>query len=110
MKIIVLISDNLLHINLAKNQLNIIPATIANLPSLVSLNLSENFIDSSTPFSLLSAAIEMLDLSRNHLTHIPQRLAKESIETIVALNLAENNLAEIELFSFQNFTHLQEVS
>lgn len=105
----ILILDSLLHINLAQNKLTTIPATVANLLSLISLNISENLIDSKTPFSLLSNSIETIDLSKNQFTEIPLRLVRESMDTILKLNLASNAIDQIKPFELQNFSHIKEV-
>lgn len=77
--------------------------------SLISLNISENLIDSKTPFSLLSNSIEIIDLSKNRFTEIPLRLIRESMNTILNLNLANNDITEIKPFELQNFSQIKEV-
>lgn len=77
--------------------------------SLISLNISENLIDSKTPFLLLSNSIEIIDLSKNRFTEIPLRLIRESMNTILNLNLANNDITEIKPFELQNFSQIKEV-
>ncbi|KAI1711718.1 leucine rich repeat domain-containing protein [Ditylenchus destructor] len=101
--------DSLFHLSLAANQLPVVPSTVANLGRLLSLDLSNNHIDSSTPFSLLSTSIEVLDLSKNRLENVPIRLFKESMETMLRLNLSGNEILEVEPYLFQNFTNLKEL-
>lgn len=95
---------------MAQNRLKFIPAAVSNLIYLTTLNISENFINSNSPFSLLSNIIGSLDMSNNLLTDIPINLFKESMESMVILNLAGNNITEINEFTFQNLTNLKIVS
>ncbi|KAJ1347204.1 hypothetical protein KIN20_002212 [Parelaphostrongylus tenuis] len=63
--------ETLIHINLAANHLHVIPASVAVLPHLVSLNLSHNFIDESSPMVCVSDVLEFLDLSWNRISVLP---------------------------------------
>ncbi|VDM61657.1 unnamed protein product [Angiostrongylus costaricensis] len=99
--------DTLIHINLAANQLTVIPGSVAVLPHLVSLNLSHNFIDESSRTVCVSDVLEFLDLSWNRIKVLPTRLFPHSTSTLVHLHLESNVIADLEPFELMNYTRLQ---
>lgn len=104
------LSESVIDLNAACNRLSIIPATVANLPNLISLNLSSNSIDASTPFPLSRSEIEVLDLSYNRFESIPTSLIDNCSPTLTHLNLCFNRIEQIPPNAFSNFTRLQTVS
>ena len=102
--------EGLLHLNLARNRLSIIPAAIANLNKLISVNLSLNSIDANTPFSLLSESLESVDLSNNKLDSIPIKIIQQSLNSLLYLYLGGNQIAVLQPSQLQNLTRLQKVS
>ncbi|VDM47817.1 unnamed protein product [Toxocara canis] len=102
-----IIPDSVIYLNAANNRLSIIPATVANLPSLISLNLSANSIDASTPFPLAGSELEVLDLSYNRFESIPMPLIDNCSPTLAHLNMRSNRIEQIPPNTFINFTRLQ---
>uniref|UniRef100_A0A158P8W5 TIR domain-containing protein n=1 Tax=Angiostrongylus cantonensis TaxID=6313 RepID=A0A158P8W5_ANGCA len=99
--------ETLIHINLAANQLTAIPGSVAVLPHLVSLNLSHNFIDESSPTVCVSDVLEFVDLSWNRIKVLPTRLFPHSTATLVHLHLESNVIADLKPFELMNYTRLQ---
>uniref|UniRef100_A0A915BPQ3 Uncharacterized protein n=1 Tax=Parascaris univalens TaxID=6257 RepID=A0A915BPQ3_PARUN len=102
-----LIPESVIHLNAACNRLSIIPATVANLQNLISLNMSSNNIDASTPFPLSRSEIEVLDLSYNRFESIPTSLIDNCSPTLTHLSLCFNRIEQIPTHTFSNFTRLQ---
>uniref|UniRef100_A0AC34R5G5 TIR domain-containing protein n=1 Tax=Panagrolaimus sp. JU765 TaxID=591449 RepID=A0AC34R5G5_9BILA len=101
--------DGLLHLNLARNRLTMIPVAVANLDKLISLNLSANSIDMNTPFSLLSTSLETVDLSHNKFDAVPLKVVQQSLSSILYLHLDGNQIAVLQPRQFQNLTRLQKL-
>lgn len=102
-----LMPDTMIHLNVANNQLNIIPSTVAKLPNLISLNLSGNSIDASSPFPISSPLLEVLDLSKNRFETVPLLLFENSGSRMKQLVLSSNRISLLSANLFRNFSHLQ---
>ncbi|VDN01737.1 unnamed protein product [Thelazia callipaeda] len=102
--------ETLIHLDVAYNRLSIIPATIANLPNLLFLNISGNAIDANTPFSMQASTLESIDLSRNRFEVIPENLFANSCARLQHLFMSNNRITQLEPRIFQNYTNLITVS
>ncbi|VDK28599.1 unnamed protein product [Gongylonema pulchrum] len=98
--------ETLISVNAATNRLSIIPQAIANLPNLLSLNLSGNAIDANTPFPVISPALQTADLSHNRLEFIPENLFSSSSQQLRHLLLSYNRITQLEPAFFQNYSQL----
>uniref|UniRef100_A0A158PNA5 TIR domain-containing protein n=1 Tax=Anisakis simplex TaxID=6269 RepID=A0A158PNA5_ANISI len=102
-----LVPESVIDLNAANNRLSIISNTMANLPNLISLNLSVNSIDASTPFPIAASGLEILDLSFNRFENIPISLIDNSAPSLTHLNMRSNRIEQIPPNTFDNFTRLQ---
>ncbi|MCP9264195.1 Leucine-rich repeats and immunoglobulin-like domains protein 1 [Dirofilaria immitis] len=98
--------ETLIHLDVAWNRLSIIPATIANLPNLLFLNLSGNAIDANTPFSVISSTLRTADLSRNRFEFIPENLFAGSSQQLQHFLFSYNRITQLESLFFQNYSNL----
>lgn len=99
--------DTLIHVNLARNLLKNVPKSVADLPKLVSLNLSHNEIDHKTTYSLKTLELEILDLSHNKFGQMPTDFVRESISALVHVDLNHNTVSDLHPFDLANCTKLQ---
>uniref|UniRef100_A0A7E4VPJ6 TIR domain-containing protein n=1 Tax=Panagrellus redivivus TaxID=6233 RepID=A0A7E4VPJ6_PANRE len=106
---IVELPAGLLHLNLAHNKLTMIPAAVAKLNRLVSLNLKGNSIKDDTPFSLTAESLETLDLSDNKLTAVPLKVFQLSQGSLLYLYLSGNQIAVLQPNGLSNLTRLQKL-
>uniref|UniRef100_A0A914YXR2 Uncharacterized protein n=1 Tax=Panagrolaimus superbus TaxID=310955 RepID=A0A914YXR2_9BILA len=106
LKEMIVLPESVLHLNLARNKLANIPASVANLKKLVYANFSHNKIDSNTPFSLQTESLETLDLSSNNLDTVPMKIIQSSYSNILFLHLSNNQIAVLQPSQFQNLTKL----
>ncbi|VDO47971.1 unnamed protein product, partial [Onchocerca flexuosa] len=98
--------ETLIHLDVAWNRLSIIPATIANLPNLVFLNLSGNAIDTNTPFPVTSSTLQIVDLSQNRFEFIPENLFASSSQQLQHFSISYNRITQLEPSFFQNYSNL----
>jgi Leucine-rich repeat (LRR) protein len=109
LKEVIVLPESLLHLNLARNKLANIPASVANLRKLVYANFSNNKIDSNTPFSLQSETLETFDLSYNNLDSVPLKIIQSSYSSLLSLHLSNNQIAVLQPSQFQNLTKLSKL-
>merc|ERR1712232_1552532 len=102
-------------ISLADNKLDVIPSILVTLESLKELNVSGNHLgprlllqqrlDTEFEFTKpLTLSLEVLDLSRNAIEHLPQSLS--SIANLRSLQLSSNALRDLP----DNLVALQRLS
>lgn len=99
----------LLGLNLAQNQLTIVPKALAAQQHLVSLNLSANRIDSNTPFLLNSRQLEHLDLSNNAFQKVPSGLIQNATN-LLSLRLDNNQIDALDDSAFARLTNLDQLT
>ncbi|XP_008783130.1 receptor-like protein kinase HSL1 [Phoenix dactylifera] len=94
-----------------KNLVGPFPAALCRLPSLVSLSLSSNYINSSLPDSSLRPcpSLSHLNLSINNLVG-PLPAALASLPSLLSLDLSANNFSGPIPPSFADFPRLERLS
>lgn len=99
--------EHVTEVNVASNRLAIVPSRVANLAALKKLNIADNGVDSQTPFAIVSAGLEWVDLSQNRLEFLPETLLHQSAPSLLHLALAQNRITHIDALQFQNFSSLR---
>ena len=80
--------------NISNNMISDIPASLLQLPSLEVLSLSYNKITHLPDIPMWSAALKNVDLSNNLLTSMPMNITASAL---TSLNLSNNKLSEVPL-------------
>uniref|UniRef100_A0A0N5A5C4 TIR domain-containing protein n=1 Tax=Parastrongyloides trichosuri TaxID=131310 RepID=A0A0N5A5C4_PARTI len=105
------LSEKLLHLNLAHNNIQRLPFSIGELKEIISLNLSYNImIDGMRDkfgVYLKGKKIENLDLSGNKFSKIPFEIFEESFGMLTTLDVSRNGIRSIN--NFGNLTRLQSI-
>ncbi|CAK9438061.1 uncharacterized protein LODBEIA_P23970 [Lodderomyces beijingensis] len=88
--------QSVLDINLSRNSLLKIPASVKKLGNLKVLNLSTNFIRTAI-YEFQTSSIEVLDLSFNHMKKLKLQFPLAAKSRLQSINLNMNELAEFDL-------------
>jgi Leucine-rich repeat (LRR) protein len=96
----------LIHLDLSGNLFTDIPEAISRLQSLTMLDMSENLIK-SFPEAVFKMGLKVLNLNRNQISVIPERIGE--ISSLVNLYLNSNRIEEIpvEIAQLPNLEILQ---
>lgn len=95
------------HVNLAGNALKRVPDAVAELASLVALNVSRNEIEAGNSSVFSSPELEMLDASYNKLDSLPVEWLQKCEKRIAHLHLEHNSIEQLTGGVLANATNLQ---